>query len=175
MLIKILSKLDRFIPRISVVLVVLAIIALPLAAFIYEYMVIPGRHPVDRKVFNITAIGNDHGIWTLQKVSGLNYWRKDPVERLEKLSFEKGDKVTLRINSADVYHSFALRIPGQRINKTIKPGQITTIEFTAEEVGTYKFSCAHICGDAHTKMMAALIVVDNKIPRTERQAIEKEI
>lgn len=151
-----LSKLDKFIIRISGILVVLAIFALPVASFFYEYRVIPGSYPAGTKVFSVTAVGGQRGIWTLGKVSGLNYWRKNGAKPIDQIEVEKGDKIVLRINSADVYHGFGLRFGGERINEKITPGQITVIELTADESGHYRFVCTILCGEAHTRMRAEI-------------------
>lgn len=151
-----LSKLDKIIIKISGILVLLAIVALPVASFFYEYRIIPGSYPEGTKVFNITAVGGETGIWTLGKVSGYNYWREKGIKAIDEINVEEGDKIVLRVNSADVYHGFGLRIPGYRINEKVIPGQITSIELTANESGHYRFLCTILCGKAHTKMIAGL-------------------
>ena len=68
----------------------------------------------------------------------------------------KGDKLKLSINSADVTHGFS--IPEYGINENINPGKTTIVEFTADKTGEFTFFCSVYCGTGHKSMKGKLIV-----------------
>jgi len=81
----------------------------------------------------------------------------------KKYSFEpkiievnKGDKVRLIINSADVAHSIV--IPEYEINERINVGQTVTVEFIADTVGSFSSFCSVYCGSGHGEMKGEIIV-----------------
>lgn len=72
------------------------------------------------------------------------------------ITVNKGDKVKIIINSLDVNHGFT--IAEYDIHETIEPGKQTTVEFTADQVGTFSFYCSTFCGSGHSEMKGSLIV-----------------
>lgn len=72
------------------------------------------------------------------------------------ITVSQGDKVKLNINSIDVDHGFAISEFG--VNETLSSGQTTTVEFTADKVGTYTFFCSVQCGVGHSNMQGQLEV-----------------
>lgn len=72
------------------------------------------------------------------------------------ITVSQGDKVKLNINSIDVDHGFAISEFG--VNETLSSGQTTTVEFTADKVGTYTFFCSVQCGAGHSNMQGQLEV-----------------
>ena len=79
-------------------------------------------------------------------------WEFDP----DPIVVNKGDNVKLNIKSIDVMHGFAL--PDFGINSRLNPGQTTTVEFTADKIGTFAFFCSVQCGAGHSDMRGTLIV-----------------
>ena len=70
---------------------------------------------------------------------------------------KKGDLVRLRVTSEDVAHGFRIKEWGVKVFP-IEPGKFTTIEFVAEEAGTFDFFCNIICSPSHMDMRGQLIV-----------------
>jgi heme/copper-type cytochrome/quinol oxidase subunit 2 len=69
---------------------------------------------------------------------------------------KKDDHVKLTITALDADHGFKLE--AFKINKKLKKGEATSIEFTADKPGTFPFQCSHFCGTGHGKMKGQLIV-----------------
>jgi cytochrome c oxidase subunit 2 len=78
----------------------------------------------------------------------------------DTITVNKGDKVKIILKSTDVRHGFNL--PDYNINKTVDPGKIVTIEFTADKAGTFEFFCSVPCGPGHKDMTGKLIVKETK-------------
>ncbi len=72
------------------------------------------------------------------------------------ISVKEGDKVKLKLTSADVTHGFSL--PDFGINQKIDPGKETIVEFVADKSGTFPFFCSVPCGAGHISMKGQLIV-----------------
>ncbi len=68
---------------------------------------------------------------------------------------KKGDLVRLTITSIDVPHTFTL--PAYGIDQKLPVGQDVVIEFIADKVGTFSFSCM-MPGHADKGMKGTLIV-----------------
>lgn len=77
-----------------------------------------------------------------------------------EITVKKGEKVRLIITSTDRDHG--IKIEGYDINQVLKKGDPTTIEFTADKVGSFEFKCSVYCGMGHRKMKGILIVEDVK-------------
>ena len=72
------------------------------------------------------------------------------------ITVKKGEHVKLVITAVDHDHGFKLEAFG--VDKLLKKGQSTTIEFTADKAGTFPFECSHFCGMGHGKMKGQLVV-----------------
>ncbi len=72
------------------------------------------------------------------------------------IKVKKGDKVVLKVTSTDVSHG--LNLPAFSINETLEPGVTKTVEFVADKVGTFTFSCSVMCGTGHKAMTGTLVV-----------------
>jgi cytochrome c oxidase subunit 2 len=66
-----------------------------------------------------------------------------------------GQRVELKLTSADVIHSFW--VPQLSPKYDLIPGQTNTLTFTADRAGRYRGQCAELCGVQHAHM--ALTVV----------------
>lgn len=67
-----------------------------------------------------------------------------------------GDTVVLNLTTSDVPHGFSLSQFGA--SATITPGQTKTVEFVADEAGTFTFSCSVVCGAGHSGMSGQIVV-----------------
>ena len=69
---------------------------------------------------------------------------------------KKGDHVKLLITAVDHDHGFKLE--AFQVEQLLKKGATTTVEFTADQAGTFPFACSHVCGLGHHKMKGELVV-----------------
>jgi cytochrome c oxidase subunit 2 len=72
------------------------------------------------------------------------------------ITVKKGEHVKLVITALDRDHGFKLEAFG--INQKLKKGDPTTIEFTADKAGAFKFQCSEFCGFGHGRMKGKLVV-----------------
>lgn len=72
------------------------------------------------------------------------------------LTVNQGDSVVLNLTTSDVPHGFSL--PEFGVATTITPGKTSTVEFVADQSGTFSFSCSVVCGAGHTDMSGTLVV-----------------
>jgi heme/copper-type cytochrome/quinol oxidase subunit 2 len=96
-----------------------------------------------------------------------------PVERtihVRASSFEytpatirvnRGDIVTLEIESTDVVHGIA--IDGYDLRLDAEPGKISRLTFTADRSGVFRFRCPVTCGALHPFMIGKLYVGNNSL------------
>jgi cytochrome c oxidase subunit 2 len=61
-----------------------------------------------------------------------------------------GEPITVRLNSADVVHSFY--VPQFLFKRDVVPGRENVFQFTVEEAGSYGGQCAEFCGLYHARM-----------------------
>jgi|SRR5579863_4996747 len=69
---------------------------------------------------------------------------------------KKGDHVKLVLTATDHDHGFKLE--AFHVDQELKKGEATTVEFTADQAGTFPFECSHFCGIGHKKMKGELVV-----------------
>lgn len=72
------------------------------------------------------------------------------------ITVNEGDTVILNIESTDVTHGFFIEEFG--VDETLTAGETVTVEFIADEKGTYSFFCSVFCGSGHSDMNGTLIV-----------------
>lgn len=72
------------------------------------------------------------------------------------LSVNRGDLVSIELNSKDVVHG--LYLDGYDIQITAQPGQIAILKFVADTRGTFRFRCSVSCGALHPFMIGKLKV-----------------
>jgi len=76
---------------------------------------------------------------------------EDDIVRTDgKLYLPVDEEILLRINSADVLHSFFL--PNLRLKQDVVPGMKQNMWFKATKTGGYDIVCAELCGWGHYKM-----------------------
>lgn len=78
------------------------------------------------------------------------YTQDDIVRTDGKLYLPVNEVVLLKINSADVLHSFFL--PNLRLKQDVVPGMEQSMWFKGKETGGYDIVCAELCGWGHYKM-----------------------
>jgi cytochrome c oxidase subunit 2 len=73
------------------------------------------------------------------------------------ISVAQGDRVRLRLRSADRSH--ALAIKAFRVKAVIPAGgETVAVEFVADRAGTFAFTCSEYCGTGHSRMKGTLVV-----------------
>jgi len=69
---------------------------------------------------------------------------------------KRGDRIKLVITALDRDHGFKLE--PFHIDQKLPKGEAVTVEFTADQAGTFQFECSHFCGLGHKKMRGQLTV-----------------
>jgi cytochrome c oxidase subunit 2 len=72
------------------------------------------------------------------------------------VTVRKGDKVKLVITALDRDHG--LRIEAFHIDQKLPKGSPVTVEFIADQAGTFAFECSQFCGLGHKNMKGSLVV-----------------
>jgi len=117
---------------------------------------LPSRYPPGTKVITLTATARE-GIWTLEEITGSNYWLRGSYRRAEEIPLKQGDHVVVRLKSVDVLHSFA--IPLLRIGPVEVPaGHVVQVEFDADRPGRLLFLCWQVCSPDHGKLKGHFVV-----------------
>ncbi|QBS37400.1 cytochrome c oxidase subunit II [Thermaerobacter sp. FW80] len=75
----------------------------------------------------------------------------------EPIVVPAGYRVTVRLASRDVIHSFF--VPSLRVKMDAVPGQVNEVYVEPTEPGTYEIACAELCGVGHFAMRGELRVV----------------
>jgi heme/copper-type cytochrome/quinol oxidase subunit 2 len=76
-----------------------------------------------------------------------------------ELQINPGDAVTIQLVSTDVVHG--LYIDGYDLSMEADPGQTSTMTFTADKSGSFRFRCNVTCGAMHPFMIGKLTVGTN--------------
>ncbi|MCC6236699.1 MAG: Sec-dependent nitrous-oxide reductase [Dehalococcoidia bacterium] len=73
---------------------------------------------------------------------------------------KKGDRVIMHLTNTettpDATHGFA--IPRYNINCSLDPGEVVTVDFTANEAGAFALYCTEFCSALHLEMQGWLMV-----------------
>jgi hypothetical protein len=121
----------------------------------YQHVYLPARQAGGVKVFQLTAMGDGVGAFTLEQVNGLNYWWKSFPPAI--IFLEAGDRALIRLQSGDVSHRFY--VPALRLGPVdVRPGHPAEISFTALQPGSYQYFCTTICGPCHFYMTGWIVV-----------------
>jgi cytochrome c oxidase subunit 2 len=74
-----------------------------------------------------------------------------------RLEVSEGDAVRLTLRSTDTTHGFGIR--ELKVEAVIpKGGEPVTVEFVADQPGTFEFFCTEYCGAGHRNMTGTLVV-----------------
>jgi cytochrome c oxidase subunit 2 len=76
-----------------------------------------------------------------------------------KITLQKGESVTLHLESLDVTHG--LYLDGYGIRLKARPGLVDKVTFTADKTGRFTFRCAETCGEFHPYMVGFMTVEPN--------------
>lgn len=131
------SKTWEIIALLTVVVGVLAAVTLPIVA---GDLFLPRNGDANVRTVVIRARAPELGGWS-------------PSEVVVK----QGERVKLMFYTEDVVHIFDL--PDYNINVEMHPGKWVEVEFTADRVGEFKFSCTAFCSPLHALMRGKLIVM----------------
>ena len=107
------------------------------------------------------------GFFAVAVSSGYGQEAPPPTSEVEmtavKYSFDpntvrvkKGDRVKFVITATDRDHGF--KLAAIHIEQKLPTGEAVTVEFTADQAGTFAFQCSVFCGLGHKKMKGQLIV-----------------
>ena len=102
------------------------------------------------------AAGRDTGGLTGEKVIRMS--AKNFEFSPGTITVKKGVPVVLELTSEDRKHGFDL--PAFGVRTDVKRGAVTSVRFTPDRAGKFKFSCDVFCGDGHEEMTGTLIVTD---------------
>ena len=111
--------------------------------------------PVKEKIMDPSVI-QEETTEKVQELKEINVVAKQFSFEPNPIIVNQGEKVRLLLTSEDVEHGFAVK--EYNINEKIKPGEITTVEFTADKTGEFEVICSVICGSGHSGMKGKLIV-----------------
>lgn len=84
-------------------------------------------------------------------------WTYEPF----RLTVKQGEKLRVKIATADVPHSFMLPLTsgGEMAHITVEPGKPASTDFdVVHESGTYYFWCETPCGEGHSEMHGEFVV-----------------
>jgi cytochrome c oxidase subunit 2 len=73
------------------------------------------------------------------------------------ITVDQGDHVRLTARSADGVHGFAIK--AFKVKAALpKGGAPVTVEFVADQAGSFDITCSEYCGSGHNSMKATLVV-----------------
>ena len=99
------------------------------------------------------------------EVTGEQFWWRvayrdgggDPVLSANEIRLPAGERVELRLESADVIHSFWIPSLGGKMDMI--PGRTNRMSLLATKEGTYRGPCAEYCGTSHALMAFSVVVM----------------
>ena len=77
-----------------------------------------------------------------------------------RITLQKGELVTLRLESLDVTHG--LYLDGYGITLKARPGLVGKATFVADRAGRFTFRCSETCGEFHPYMLGFMTVEPNR-------------
>jgi cytochrome c oxidase subunit II len=73
-----------------------------------------------------------------------------------EITVKRGDHIRLIITAIDGSHGF--KLGAFHVDQKLSKGEPVTVEFSADQTGTFPFECSHFCGLGHQKMKGHLTV-----------------
>jgi cytochrome c oxidase subunit 2 len=100
------------------------------------------------------------------EVTGRQWWWRvryvtpgaDPVELANEIRLPVGRRVTLRLASDDVIHSFW--VPSLAGKLDMIPGRVNHLALEPQRTGTFRGACAEFCGTSHARMQLVVVVTE---------------
>ena len=89
-------------------------------------------------------------------VREFNLFAKEWTWEPENIRVKQGSHVVLHIESLDGARSFVLKPYGLKV--PLPEGERVTVEFDADQVGTFEFKCGRPCGNGCAKLRGTLTV-----------------
>ena len=89
----------------------------------------------------------------------INILAKRFVYMPSEITLQKGELVTLRLESLDVTHG--LYLDGYEIDLKARPGKVGKATFRADKTGRFTFRCSETCGEFHPYMIGYMTVEPN--------------
>lgn len=89
-------------------------------------------------------------------VREFNLFAKEWTWEPENLRVKQGSHVVLHIESLDGARSFLLK--AYRLKVPLPEGERVTVEFDADQAGTFEFKCGRPCGNGCAKLRGTLTV-----------------
>ncbi len=135
---------------------------MPFAIRAYDRYLNPVQSKSTVKEFSLTGTAGRG--WVIGEVRAndiLSLWRDDREPLKPVIEVCKGDKVVLKLRSADVTHGFSLKAFGIYVAQGIQPGKTVYVSFTADKLGRFIFLCTVFCGDIHQHMEGTIVVRDD--------------
>ena len=144
--------------RFSILLLVAFFATVTISGFALGFQVSGADSEVDPTTVMDTAPWNEPG---LRKIADGQYeawviaqtWSFQPAE----MDIPVGSTVTIYVTSVDLQHGF--KITDTNVNMQIVPGQVSKLEYTFDEVGTFPYICTEYCGQGHAIMAGTINVV----------------
>lgn len=105
------------------------------------------------------ASGENQTIQTDREPRVINLIAKRFEYSPNRISVQKGELLTIRMESLDVTHGFYLDGYGVKIKA--RPGLIGKVTFVADKTGRFSFRCSETCGEFHPYMIGFMDVSPN--------------
>lgn len=153
------DKYEKFFMRVSAAFLALAIGALTASVVFHKAALPKPVERVDPELVRSTAPFDEPGLRKLnngeyEAVLVASAWLWDGID--EDFVVPAGSTVHFKVTSVDYIHG--MLIPETNINAMVIPGQVTEVEATFDEPGTYSLICHEYCGAMHHTMGAQFTV-----------------
>lgn len=135
----------RKLESLAICAVLLILVGFPVSVFAYQHLYLPSTSG-DVQAIDLVARAPEAGGWSH-----------------DVITVNKGDTVRLRITSPDVVHGFAIGGLGIDVGHIV-PGEVTTVEFVADQAGQFTYYCNVWCSPFHYRMRGTLEVIDPLAP-----------
>jgi cytochrome c oxidase subunit 2 len=121
---------------------------LAIVMFVWGARLFIDLHQAPANAIEINVVGKQW-MWKIQHPQG----RRE----INTLHVPLGQPVKLVMSSEDVIHSFF--VPAFRVKQDVLPARYTTVWFEANQLGSFPFYCAQLCGTFHAEMIGTVIVM----------------
>lgn len=81
---------------------------------------------------------------------------RDDIVEVNQIHLPINRPAIVQLSSKDVIHSFG--VPAMRVKRDAVPGLTAPVWFTPSAAGTFEIACSQLCGIAHFRMRATIVV-----------------